>query len=128
MKVYFLSFFYISLSLFPYITSLGAFKWGRGGIGRFPLPTFSFSLKKNLFFLGWDVFLGVVFFWGLVVSPLPNTINLSRTYEKLHCKGEPYGFFSQQDPLVQTDMHRYSDFHIRISLLLFLTFSLTIKM
>ena len=32
--------------------------------------------------------------------------NLSRTYEKLTCKGEPYRFSAYQDPLVQTDRDR----------------------
>ena len=37
--------------------------------------------------------------------PSPKIVrNLPRTYEKLHCKGEPYRFSGKQDPLVQTDI------------------------
>ena len=32
-------------------------------------------------------------------------IYLPWTYEKLHCKGEPYWFSCKQDPSVHTDKH-----------------------
>ena len=39
-----------------------------------------------------------------MVAPSPKiVINLTRTYEKLHCKGEIYRFSGQQDPSVHTD-------------------------
>ena len=42
-------------------------------------------------------------------------VKLSRIYENLRCKGEPYRFSSQQDPSVHTDRHRSCYLYIRIS-------------
>ena len=55
--------------------------------------------KRGAFFQGLLFLLG-----GLCVVPsLRIALYLSRTYQKRNCKGEPYRFSGQQDPLVQTD-------------------------
>ena len=42
---------------------------------------------------------------GSVLVPSPKiAINLPRTYEKPHCKREPYRFCGKQDPLVRRDI------------------------
>ena len=43
--------------------------------------------------------------WRVVVPSPKIVINLPRTYEKLHCKGEPYRFGGQRDLLALTDRH-----------------------
>ena len=44
----------------------------------------------------------------LVVPCLKIFINPPRTYEKLHCKEEPYWFSGQRDPLLQTDRQTHT--------------------
>ena len=42
-------------------------------------------------------------------GPSPKmVINLSKTYEKLSCKGEPYQFSDWRDPLVTADTHTHT--------------------
>ena len=66
------------------------------------LPPLNFSLKKDMFFWGGKgSFLEVISLGGGIID-----INLSRTYEKLNCKGEPYRFIG-------------TDRHIEILLLLY---------
>ena len=36
-------------------------------------------------------------------------INYPKTYEKLHCKGEPYRITGLRDPSVQTYRHTHTD-------------------
>ena len=58
---------------------------------------FFFKVKKN-FCLG-----AFFLLWGMSF-PLPKkAINIPRTHEKLHCKGEPYRFSCKRDSLVHTD-------------------------
>ena len=70
-----------------------------------PPPLFNFQfLKDKEFFVG----VGSVFLWAIsllrVVVPFPKIVMfLTRIYEKQHCKGEPYRFSVQQDPLVHID-------------------------
>ena len=107
-------------------TYLEAFKDTWGGVGRRKMtsPTFncSFIKKKfcNSFRKGSPVRNSVVppngtFFraihLGRVVVPSPKIVmNLPRTYEKLHCKGEPFWSRDQRNHLVQTtDTHTDTD-------------------
>ena len=53
-------------------------------------------------------------YFGRVVVPSPKIVmNLPRTYQALHCKGEPYQFSGQRDPQGQTK-HRNCYFYIRM--------------
>ena len=86
--------------------------WGGGG-GSI-ITTFHFSFKKKASIMTkWFNFSFKkkkvkIYFRGFLlggwwVVPFPKTvINLTRTSEKLNCKGEPYRFIDQQEPLVQT--------------------------
>ena len=52
-----------------------------------------------------NFFLGVISL-GRVVEHSPKIVtNLPRKYGKLHCKGEPYRFSVQREPLVHTGRH-----------------------
>ncbi len=72
-----------------------------------PPPAILILISKS-----WKNFLGVsIIFLGLislgrvlVLSP-KIVINLPRTNEKLHSKGEPDWFSGKQDSFVQTDRH-----------------------
>ena len=46
---------------------------------------------------------------GRVVPSPQITIKLPMTYEKLHCRGEPYQFNGYRDPSVHTDRHTDRD-------------------
>ena len=63
-----------------------------------------FFLRGSNIFFGGEDFLGTISFRRMVVHSPKIVINLSWTYEKLPCKGEPYRFSGYQDPLVQTNI------------------------
>ncbi len=50
----------------------------------YPLLTNSFK--------GCDFFLGAISLGRMIKSSPKIVVNLAKTYEKLHCKGEPYRF------------------------------------
>ena len=50
-----------------------------------------------------------IFLGRVVVSFPQKVINLPRTYQKLHCKGEPFQFSGQHDPAVQIDRQIHRD-------------------
>ena len=54
-----------------------------------------------------------------VIVPFPKIfINLPRTNEKLHCKGEPYRFSSYQDSSVHTDTQRKIDILLLLKMII----------
>ena len=56
--------------------------------------------------------LGVISIWMGVVCPSLQKkifINLPRTYEKLHCKGESCRFSEYRDPMVHKDIQADTD-------------------
>ena len=61
---------------------------------RSPISNFSFKKKNSKKLDGYFFYITVSF--GRVVVP-------PRTYEKLHCKGEPYRSSGYRYPVVQTD-------------------------
>ena len=55
----------------------------------------------------------LVIYLGRLVVPTPKiVINLSWTYEKLHCNRKPYRFSCKQDPSLHTDTETSSYFYI----------------
>ena len=62
--------------------------WGRGGWGVDQTPPHYTLVSKNE---NKSFFLGAVSLWRVVVPFLKIVINLPRTNEKLHCKGDHIG-------------------------------------
>ena len=65
------------------------------GVEFNPTPFFYFSFKKKKMATLKKIS-------GRVPSP-KIVINLPKTYEKLHCKREPYRFIGKRNPSVHTD-------------------------